>query len=214
MGMLRATTATDDALRALLSHAGDNLERTAGLLRELLVDYPERAELAGVIRDAEHEGDRITHDVIHQLDGAGGGEDRDWLPAADGHALATALDDVVDYAEEAADRLGLYGIEAPMEQAVDLAEVLVRATAEVAGALRELPDGTDLGPRLVEIHRLENEGDRISREAIGSLFAGGVDPMVVIRWKDVFDALECAIDSCEHVANVLEGVALKRGARR
>lgn len=211
MGLLRAT-ADDDALRDLLGRAGANLERTAALLRELLADYPERAELASAIRDAEHEGDRIAHDVIHELNG-GRDDDREWLPAPDGHTLATALDDVVDYAEEAADRLGLYGIEAPMEQAVELADVLVAATAQVAAALRELPGGGDLTPRLVEIHRLENAGDRISREALGSLFAGGIDPMVVIRWKDVFDALECAVDACERVAHVLEGITLKRGAR-
>lgn len=211
MALPRATAA-DDRLRTLLSDAGDNLRRTAMMLRDLLADYPERAEIAGAIRDAEHEGDRITHDVIHELtaDVRGG---PDWLPAADGHALATALDDVVDDAEEAAARLGLYGIEAPMEQAVVLADVLVAATAEVGAALRELPAGVDLGPRLVEIHRIENVGDDVSREALGSLFAGGIDPMVVIRWKDVFESLESAVDACERVAHVLEGVALKRASR-
>ena len=211
MGLLRTTTG-DDRLHELLAAAGDNLQRTALLLRDLLEGFPERAALAADIRDLEHDGDRIAHDIIHRLSAAERDEERvpGAIPAADGLALATALDDVVDFAEEAADRLGLYGIEAPMEQASALADVLVGATEQVAGALRGLSSGADLTPWLVEIHRLENEGDRVSREALGSLFANGIDPMVVIRWKDVFESLESAIDACERVAHVLEGIALKR----
>ena len=81
---------------------------------------------------------------------------------------------------------------------------------QVAAALAGLGDGGQLQPLLVEIHRLENEGDRISRDAIASLFAHGIDPMVVIRWKDIFESLEAAVDACETAANVLEGIALKR----
>jgi uncharacterized protein Yka (UPF0111/DUF47 family) len=99
-----------------------------------------------------------------------------------------------------------------MDQAQELASVLARAAAAVQHALEELHSGTDLNGSLVQIHELENEGDRVSREAIGSLFATGIDPMVVIRWKDIFDTLEQAIDSCETVAHVLEGIALKRRA--
>ena len=97
-----------------------------------------------------------------------------------------------------------------MEQADRMCDVLVGAGEQVADALRGLRTGGDLGPTLVEIHRLENEGDRLSREAIASLFADGIDPMVVIRWKDIFESLEASIDACEHVAHVLEGIALKR----
>jgi uncharacterized protein Yka (UPF0111/DUF47 family) len=105
--------------------------------------------------------------------------------------------------------MGLYRIEAPMTQAEELAEVLVQAAAAVARALRSFSRGENLSELLIEIHRLENEGDRVSREAIASLFAGGIDPMVVIRWKDVFESLEEAIDSCESVAHLLEGAALR-----
>ena len=208
MGLLPRNDAIDEGILELVEESGRNAQRTAFLLRDLLVDYPERAELAGEIRQLEHEGDRITHDVIHRLNSDARG--RAPFDSADGHALATALDDIVDYAEEAADRLGLYGIEAPMEQAVGLADVLVGAAEQVARALETLRTEGDMAPNLVEIHRLENEGDRISREAVASLFAGGVDPMVVIRWKDVFESLECSVDACEHVAHVLEGIALKR----
>ena len=92
--------------------------------------------------------------------------------------------------------------------------VLVGAGEQIAQALRSLRTGTELGPHLVEIHRLENEGDRLQRDAVASLFAGGIDPMVVIRWKDIFESLEAAVDACETVAHVLEGITLKQRRRR
>jgi uncharacterized protein len=198
----------DVELLDLLEESGRNVQHTALLLRDLVTDYPERADLARELFLREQEGDRIAHDIIHRLNGGGSG--RAPLDSADGYALATALDDVVDYAEETADRLGLYRVEAPMEQAVALADVLVGAAEQVARALRSMRTGGDVTPNLVEIHRLENEGDRISREAVASLFVGGIDPMVVIRWKDVFDSLESSVDSCERVAHVLEGISLKQ----
>ena len=155
----------------------------------------------------EQEGDRITHDIIHRLAGAGV---KAPFGRRDGYSLATALDDIVDHSEHAAAQLGLYGVEAPMEQAVEFADVLVGAGEQIAQALRSLRTGTDLAPHLVEIHRLENEGDRLQRDAVASLFAGGIDPMVVIRWKDIFESLETAVDACERVAHVLEGITLKQ----
>ena len=192
----------------LLEECGRNVQRVAILLRELLVDYPEHAELAADVRLAEQEGDRITHDIIHRLNGSGGGG-RAPFDATEGYQLATALDDIVDHAEHAADCLGLYAVEAPMEQAVEMADVLVDSAAQVARALEALRAGAELGPSLVEIHRLENDADRISRAAIASLFVNGVDPMVVIRWKDIFETLEASVDACETVAHVLEGITLK-----
>ena len=126
------------------------------------------------------------------------------------HALAGALDDIVDFAEEAADQLALYNVEAPMEQAQAMAEVLVKCAEQVATSLRGLRNGLDVGAQLVEIHRLENDADRIQRSALADLFVAGIDPMIVIRWKDIFDTLESAVDACETVANVLEGMTLKR----
>ncbi len=200
----------DTTLLELFEESGRNVQRATMLLRDVMVDYPENAELAPDLVISEHEGDRITHDIIHRL---GAGRVRAPFGFADGYALATALDDVVDYAEQTSDTLGVYGVEAPMEQAVLMCDVLVGAGEQVAGALRGLRTGSDLGPALVEIHRLENEGDQLSREAVASLFANGIDPMVVIRWKDIFASLEASIDACEHVAHVLEGIALKRGRR-
>ena len=197
------------AVLALFEESGRNVQRAAVLLRDLLAAWPERPELVADLVLCEHEGDRITHDIIHRIDGANGAR-RSSMDPQDGHALATALDDIVDFAEQTADALGLYGVEAPMEQGTALADVLVGAGEQVAHALRCLRAGADLSPHLVEIHRLENEGDRLSRDAIASLFADGIDPMVVIRWKDIFESLEASVDACETVAHVLEGIALKR----
>ena len=202
--------AHDTELLALYEESGRNVQRATLILRDVVTDYPEKAELARDLVICEHEGDRITHDIIHRL---GARRVRAPFGFQDGYALATALDDVVDYAEQTGDTLGVYGVEAPMEQAAQMCDVLVGAGEQVALALRGLRTGSDLGPALVEIHRLENEGDRLSREAMASLFADGIDPMVVIRWKDIFNALEASIDACEHVAHVLEGISLKRGRR-
>jgi uncharacterized protein Yka (UPF0111/DUF47 family) len=192
----------------LFEQAGRTVKRATVLLRDLLAEWPERAELAAALVDCEHEGDRIAHDIIHRLhDGRAA---RKGIDSLEGLQLATALDDIVDNAEQTADMLGLYAVEASMEHACLLAEVLVAAGEQVSGALRALRDGGELGPYLVEIHRLENEGDRLSRDAIASLFVAGIDPMVVIRWKDIFESLEAAVDACEHVAHVLEGIGMKR----
>jgi predicted phosphate transport protein (TIGR00153 family) len=202
----------DAALMSLVEEAGRNVQRSGLLLRDLLADFPEHASLARDLKVCEQEGDRITHDIIHRLAVAR----RVHAPfdTGDGYALATALDDIVDHTEHAGAQLGLYGVEAPMEQAMEFAEVLVGAGEQIARALRCLRTGTELGPQLVEIHRLENEGDRLQRDAVASLFAGGIDPMVVIRWKDIFESLEAAVDACETVAHVLEGITLKQRARR
>jgi uncharacterized protein Yka (UPF0111/DUF47 family) len=202
----------DTILTTLVEDAGRNVERSALLLRELLAAFPEHAALAEDLAACEREGDRITHDIIHRI--GGGRRVRAPFDAGDGYALATALDDIVDHTEQAAAQLDLYGVEAPMEQAVELADVLLAAGGEICAALRCMHSNRDPSPHLVEIHRLENEGDRLQRDAVTSLFAGGIDPMVVIRWKDIFESLEAAVDACETVAHVIEGVMLKRGRRR
>jgi len=201
----------DPELLGLFEESARNVQRVSLLLRDLLADYPEQSALAREILLCEQEGDRIAHDILHRL--AGNGTRRAALDAADVHALAGALDDVVDYAEEAADQLGLYGVEAPMEQAEQIAAVLVGCAEQVAAALRGLRNDADLSAQLVEIHRLENEADRLQRAAVADLFANGIDPMMLIRWKDIFDTLEAAVDACETVANVLEGMSIKRAHR-
>jgi uncharacterized protein Yka (UPF0111/DUF47 family) len=199
----------DPKILELFEEAGRNVQRSTLLLRDLVVDYPERADLARDLFLCEQEGDRIAHDIIHRLNGEGGRVRAPFDPQ-DGYRLATAVDDIVDYAEQTADEFGIYNVEAPMEQAAQMADVLVGCGEQIALALRTLRTGTGLAPYLVEIHRLENEGDRISRDAVAALFQTGIDPMVVIRWKDIFEALEASVDACETVAHVLEGIAIKR----
>ncbi len=189
----------------LFAEAGGNIQRAAGLLEEMLDDFPERNELAREILICEQEGDRITHDILQRLNQTSVTPiDRDHI-----HQLSTALDDVVDYTEEVADYLLLYKIEAPMTQAQDLAKVLHAAARQIGEAMPRLREFEDISTYTVEINRLENDGDRIVREAIASLFDTGIDPMVVIRWKDIFERLEEAIDATERVANILEGIMIK-----
>jgi uncharacterized protein len=189
----------------LFEEAGGNIVRATGLLDEMLRDYPERRDLAREILICEQEGDRITHDVIHALNSS-------FVTPIDREdilQLVSALDDIVDFVEEVADYLGLYKIDAPMEQAQSLAHVLSQAGRLIAEAMPRLRNFDDMSHYTVEVNRLENEGDRIGREAVASLFEEGIDPLVVIRWKDIYERLEEAIDACEKVAYLLEGISTK-----
>jgi uncharacterized protein len=198
-------------LLALFDEAGQNAHATTGLLLDLLAVFPDPTELGPQIRACEHEGDRIAHEILQRLARRGGR--RSQMEVTDVHALTMAIDDIVDHAEEAADELSRYGVEAPLEAAEGLAEILHASTEQVAAALHAFRDGPEISGALSEIHRLEKRADELVRDAVSSLFAAGIDPMVVIRWKDILETLEAAIDACETVANVLEGAALKRGGR-
>lgn len=198
--------AKDKELLTLLERAGQNAAGAGALVDRLLGVIPEVQALTDEVREAEQEGDRITHAILRKLDTA----TKPYSDVSEIHSLASKVDDIVDHMEDAADMIGRYGIEAPMTQASELGGVLAEAAAEVAGALKDLRKGNDITSRIVEIHRLENEGDRVSREGLGALFAGGIDPMVVIRWKDVYESLEKAVDSCEGVAHALETLTLRR----
>jgi predicted phosphate transport protein (TIGR00153 family) len=189
----------------LFNEAAKNTLRAARLLNDMLQRWPDEGGLAREILLAEQEGDRITHDIAQRLNATSVTP----LDREDIFGLATQLDDIVDYIEETADFMGLYQIEAPMQQALAMSEVLVNACEQLAGALEDLPRLEGLDAYWIEIHRLENEGDRLYRDAVASLFANGIDPMVVIRWKDLFTVLERAIDATETAAHILEGIVIK-----
>jgi hypothetical protein len=204
-GLKRLLGVRDREFFDLFEAAGANAVRAAELLDRLVATYPDEAHLGGEIRDREHDGDRIAHEIIDRLN-------HTFVTPIDREdilALTSALDDIVDFTEEVADYLGLYRIEAPMLQASELTRVLLAATRQVAAAIPHIRSAKDIRAFTVETHRLENDGDRIVRGAIAALFERGIDPMFVIRWKDIFERLEDAIDSCERAANVLESIVIK-----
>src|SRR5919206_2691555 len=189
----------------LFEEAGANIVRAAELLERMLDKWPDHGELARDVVVCEQEGDRITHDIHQRLN-------QTFVTPFDRediYALASALDDIVDFIEEVADFLGLYRIEAPMEQAQQMAHVLRESAGQICAAMPRLRSFRDMHHYTVEVNRLENEGDRMLREALASLFERGIDPMMVIRWKDIFERLEDAIDATEKTANILEGIVIK-----
>ncbi|HZJ28633.1 MAG TPA: DUF47 family protein [Solirubrobacterales bacterium] len=189
----------------LFAEGGQNSVRAARLLNQMINEWPDDGGLARDILKAEQEGDRITHDIINRLNNTFVTP----IDREDIYGLATKMDDIVDYTEEVADFLGLYKIEAPMSQAIEMTAVLVAACEQLALALENLRDFRGLEKYWIEIHRLENDGDRMYRDAVASLFSDGIDPMIVIRWKDLFGILEKAIDSTETAAHILEGIVIK-----
>jgi uncharacterized protein len=193
-------------LYGMLRDAGRNVELATGLLRELMRAWPDGLEKRVELVELEHDNDAITHDIVHHLHA------RLAVPfeRSDVLALASGLDDVVDFAEEAADFLGLYRVEAPMDQAIALSDTLAAAGREVAASLASLEDLPAVQPHVREIKRLEHEGDRQLREGLTALFEGGVDPMMVIRWKDIFERVEDGIDACDRVAHLLRGISVKQ----
>ena len=189
----------------LFIEAGQNSLNASRLLDQMMNSWPDDEGLSREILKAEQEGDRITHDIVQRLNSTFVTP----IDREDIYGLATQMDDIVDFTEEAADFLGLYKIEAPMAQAQALTKVLVQSCEQRAEGRAHLPDFKDLDKYWIEIHRLENEGDRISRDAVASLFSNGIDPMVVIRWKDMFAVLENAIDATETAAQIIEGIVIK-----
>jgi uncharacterized protein len=190
----------------LFEEAARNALQAAELLERLLDQWPDDGSaLRAQILDCEHDGDRITHDIIQRLNHSSVTP----FEREDIIALASGLDDVVDFIEEVADFLGLYRIEAPMQQAQEMATVLRKSVRAICSAVPRLRSLQDIHEFTVEVNQLENDGDRLLRDAVASLFERGIDPMMVIRWKDIFERLEEAIDSTETAVNILESTIIK-----
>ena len=193
----------------------DLFERGAGkvyegveLLNDLVKDFTNVPLKAKRIKDVEHEADLITHETIEKLNKTFVTP----LDREDIHGLISSLDNILDHVEAAADKFSLYRIPEVQPDAVLLADVLVHSVKEVQttiSKLRNLKDADLILKHCIEINRLENEGDFVYRSAIAKLFEQGGDPLNVIKWKEVYDSIENAIDSCEDVANVIEGITLK-----
>jgi predicted phosphate transport protein (TIGR00153 family) len=189
----------------LFEEAGINMLRAAALLDQMLEQWPDHGELLRDVVVCEQEGDRITHDIIQRLN-------QTFVTPFDREdiiGLASALDDIVDFIEEIADFLGLFRIEAPTDQAQRMARVLHESAKNVNAAIPALRRLEDIRSIQVEVNRLENEGDRILREAVSTLFNHGIDPMMVIRWKDIYERLEDAIDSTETAMNQMSDIIIK-----
>ena len=157
------------------------------------------------LRDLEHQCDEVTHQIHNLVHSTFVTpiEQEDIL------LLASSLDDVVDLAEETGDKIDLYEIGVISDAAKAMGEQLAKAGTEVAGALDRLEGFAELKPHRLEIHRLENEGDRITREAIGELFSKVSDATDLVKWKDIYDLLEATMDACEQAANVMETISIK-----
>jgi predicted phosphate transport protein (TIGR00153 family) len=198
-------TPQNRAFFALFSRASSNAVEISRLLVQLLDRFPENTELIPRIKDCEHEGDRLTHEVVDLLNRTFVTPfDRD-----DMYRLAAAIDDVCDHVDEAADNISLYGVRVVPPDAKAQADVILRSAMKLDEAVGLLEGFKDSHEQLVELRSLEDEGDRLVREAVAGLFRSGQDPISIIRWKDIYEQLEDAVDACENAADVLEAILVK-----
>ena len=182
-----------------------NVLGAARLFETMLRSYDQPEARAAEIRDLEHRGDEISHEIGRKLESTFVTPfDRE-----DIHALISALDDVVDFIEEAADTFILYRVEAPTAVAIEQAVIIVKQCEQLVEALNNLRGFKGLEKYWIEVHRLENEGDQLARKAIADLFSGGGHPIELIKWKEIYGLLEQTIDKAEDVANIIERITIK-----
>jgi predicted phosphate transport protein (TIGR00153 family) len=190
----------------LYSQASANTVEIARLLVELLDRFPDGGKaLIGQIKELEHLGDRLTHEIVLLLNKTFVTPfDRD-----DMYRLAGALDDICDHIDEAADNLGSYGVERVPDKAREQAGVILRASTKLDEAVRRLDGFKDSSDQLAELRALEDEGDALERDAVAELFRSTDDAKTIIRWKDIHERLEEAVDALENAADVLEAIVVK-----
>jgi uncharacterized protein len=189
----------------LCRESAQNALSGAKALKEMFEQGENFQESWKKIKDLEHEGDRLTHRTIRTLN-------QTFITPIDSediHALATALDNVMDAIEAAASRVVLYKITKMAPEALELTNIVVTSTEQLVNAISHMPKLEDVDDYCIEINRLENAADEIYRQAIGALFDQERPPLEVIKWQDIFDILESATDRCEDVANILESIGLK-----
>jgi predicted phosphate transport protein (TIGR00153 family) len=190
----------------LYNRAAANTVAIAARLDVLLERFPVDSDaILRDVKELEHEGDRLTHEVVDLLNRTFVTPfDRD-----DMYRLAGALDDVCDHIDEAAGKIVGYGVREIRPQARDQAHVIQRAAGKLADAVALLEGFKDSRRQLIELRELEDEGDRLMREGVSGLFSADADPLSVIRWKDIHESLEEAVDACENAADVLEAILVK-----
>ena len=189
----------------LFSEFAATLDQAAQLLASLMSDFSTLKSTARQMVELEHVGDKIVHDIVKRLN-------KTFITPLDRediYDLAAPLDEVLDSIEAAADMLLLYRIEKPAQHAVEQAAVIARQTAVLKTAIDNLEKRKGLDEHWIEVNRLENEGDRLYRDAVAELFDGDMRCTDIIKWKDIYTTLEHAIDDCEHVANIIESIVLK-----
>jgi uncharacterized protein len=190
----------------LFGKAGENALQVAQLVERRFREHPNSGITQEQVKAEETEGDSITRELIRLLNTQYITPfDRD-----DIYLLATEIDDVVDYLEEASALLGLYGVEMPTRHAVEQCRIIVSACEQLAIACDNLKGMRGVQDALVQVKAFEDEGDRVLREALAALFRDeGIDPLIVIRWKDIYEGLERALDACETAANVIANILVK-----
>ncbi len=189
----------------LFTQASANARTIAGLLVELLEGWPESRDRLRNIREAEHEGDRLTHEVIDLLN-------RTFVTPFerdDMYRLASVIDDICDYVDEAADNIDAYEVRDVPARAIEQAQVVYRAAGHLHEAVELLESLGAPGSHLFALRELEDEGDRLNREAIADLFRSGQDALTIIRWKGIYEALEDAVDACDTAANRIGNILVK-----
>jgi predicted phosphate transport protein (TIGR00153 family) len=189
----------------LFTRAGETLLETARLAEQRFREFPQTSVDHGRVKELENQGDDLTREIIALLN-------TQYITPFDRediYELAKSIDDVIDYIEHASDLLGLYKVDSLMGQSVEQCRVLVSAAEHLSKALGELRQLRRAEPHIVGVKRLEDEADRIVRDAIAALFDDDVDPLTVIRWKDIFEALEDAVDACETAADLVGNIVVK-----
>lgn len=204
-GLLRRLLPRDESFFDLFAVQAENIQAGARALVEMLAHYTGVPEQAQNIKAIEHQGDEITHHIFLKLN-------QTFVTPFDRediHELCSKLDDVLDLTDAAASRFVLYRVDKIRDGVGDLAKVLLQTTAEVAAAIHALRAPNHVLRHCIEINRLENESDRLCRTLIAQLFDEEKDPVQIIKWKEIFEVIETAVDKCEDVANVIETVTLK-----
>jgi len=189
----------------LFDESAYNIHTAAKLMKEMVDNYSLAEVKAKEIFDVEYEGDRITHEIIRKLN-------KTFITPIDRediYNLASSLDDILDFIEGVTDRLIIYRIEEPTPECCKLVETILRMTEIITWSVSKLKELGHIYDHCIELNRLENEADRITRDAIVRLFEEEKDPIAVIKWKEIYEKLEDTTDACVDVANILESIVLK-----
>ena len=203
--MWRGIFPKEERFFGLLLRAAENGRAGAEQLVQLMTDYDSPQMVAQKIKEVEHQGDELTHELLTKLDQTFVTP----LDREDIHALSSSLDDVLDLIDEAASRMMLFKLNTPWPPAIELAKIIVRCSNQIVTAVSSLEEKDSVLQHCIELNRLENEADHVGRNALAQLFEQERDPIVIIKLKEIYEDLEGAIDKCEDVANVLESVVVK-----